>query len=92
SWLTEDFREREPGVTNEIRRMLLATPVEGYVGCCEALSTLDQRALLPKMTQPVLIVAGRHDQSTTVEQAEFMRKSIPRANLTILDAAHISNV
>lgn len=92
SWLTEDFREREPGVTNEIRRMLLATPVEGYVGCCEALSTLDQRALLPKMSQPVLIVAGRHDQSTTVEQAEFMRKSIPRANLTILDAAHISNV
>jgi 3-oxoadipate enol-lactonase len=66
--------------------------VEGYFGCCEALSTLDQRALLPKMTQPVLIVAGRHDQSTTVEQAEFMRKSIPRANLTILDAAHISNV
>jgi 3-oxoadipate enol-lactonase len=92
AWLTEDFREREPGITGDIRRMLLATPVEGYVGCCEALSTLDQRDLLPKISKPVLIIAGRHDQSTTVEQAEFMRKAIPKASLTILDAAHISNV
>ena len=92
SWLTEDFRERAPAITGEIRNMLLGTPVAGYVGCCQALSTLDQRALLPTITHPVLIVAGRHDQSTTIAQAEFMRKAIPRANLTILDSAHISNV
>jgi 3-oxoadipate enol-lactonase len=92
SWLTEDFREREPGITQEIRRMFAATPVAGYVGCCEALSKLDQRALLPKITRPVLIVAGRHDMNTTVEQAEFMRKAIPKANMTLLDAAHLSNV
>ena len=92
SWLTEDFREREPDITQEIRRMFIATPVAGYVGCCEALSHLDQRDLLPKISRPVLIVAGRHDMSTTVEQAEFMRKAIPKASLTLLDAAHISNV
>jgi 3-oxoadipate enol-lactonase len=92
SWLTEDFREREPGVTQEIRRMFIATPVEGYVGCCEALSQLDHRELLAKISRPVLIVAGRHDTSTTIEQAEFMRKAIPKASMTLLDAAHLSNV
>ena len=40
----------------------------------------------------MLIIAGRHDKSTTVEQAEFMRKHIPKADMTLLDAAHLSNV
>lgn len=92
SWFTEDYREREAAIVQEVRRMFVATPVEGYVGCCEALSRLDQRDLLPKISRPVLIIAGRYDQGTTVEQAEFMRKAIPKASLTLLDAAHLSNV
>ena len=92
TWLTADFRERDPDTTQQIRRMFAATPVAGYVGCCEALSELDQRDLLPKIERPVLIIAGRHDMSTTVEQGEYMRKAIPRANMTLLDAAHLSNV
>jgi 3-oxoadipate enol-lactonase len=92
SWFTEDFRERESDIVQKVRRMFVATPVAGYVGCCEALSRLDQRDLLPKIPRPVLIVAGRHDTGTTVEQAEFMRKAIPKASMTLLDAAHLSNV
>jgi 3-oxoadipate enol-lactonase len=41
---------------------------------------------------PTLLLAGRHDGSTTVEAAEFIRDRIPGAKLTVLDAAHISNV
>ncbi|MCK7475102.1 MAG: alpha/beta fold hydrolase [Rhodopseudomonas palustris] len=51
NWLTEDFREREPQATANLKAMLLATPVEGYIGCCEALSTLDHRELLPQDRQ-----------------------------------------
>ena len=47
-WLTADFREREPQIAANMKAMLLATPVQGYLACCEALSTLDQRALLPR--------------------------------------------
>ena len=71
---------------------MLTTPVEGYIACCEALSTLDQRDLLPKIKGPTLVIAGRHDMSTTIADAEFMRSRIPGASMTILDAAHISNV
>ena len=37
-WLTADFREREPQITANMKAMLLATPVEGYLACCEALT------------------------------------------------------
>ena len=91
-WLTADFREREPRIAAHLKAMLTATPVAGYLGCCEALSTLDQRALLPKIKSPTLVIAGRHDLSTPIAAGEFIRSQIPGASLTILDAAHISNI
>jgi 3-oxoadipate enol-lactonase len=92
NWLTADFREREPQVTANMKAMMLATPPAGYIACCEALSTLDQRALLLRFKSPTLVIAGRHDQSTPVAAGEMIRAGIPGASLTILDAAHISNV
>ena len=52
----------------------------------------DQRELLPDIKSPTLVIAGRHDMSTTIADGEFMRSRIPGASMTILDAAHISNV
>ena len=91
-WLSADFREREPQITANLKAMLLATPVQGYLACCEALSTLDQRDLLPDIKSPTLIIAGRHDVATPIAAGELIRSKIPGASLTILDAAHISNV
>jgi 3-oxoadipate enol-lactonase len=92
NWFTADFREREPQMTANMKAMMLATPVAGYIACCEALSTLDQRALLPKIKSPTLVIAGRHDMSTPVSAGEMIRSGIPSADMTLLDAAHISNV
>jgi 3-oxoadipate enol-lactonase len=92
NWFTADFRERELQVTANMKAMMVATPVAGYIACCEALSTLDQRALLPDIKSPTLVIAGRHDMSTTVAAGEMIRSGIPNANMTLLDAAHISNV
>jgi 3-oxoadipate enol-lactonase len=75
-----------------MKQMLVATPVQGYIACCEALSTLDQRDMLPRITAPTLVIAGRHDMATPVEAGEFIRSRIPGASMTLLDAAHISNV
>ncbi len=91
-WLTADFREREPQTTAKMKAMLLGSPVEGYIASCEALSTLDQRALLPRIKSRTLVIAGRHDMSTPISAGEYIRSQIPGASLTILDAAHISNV
>jgi len=91
-WLTADFREREPQITANLKAMMIATPTAGYIACCEALSTLDQRDLLPRIKNPTLVIAGRHDMSTPVAAGEFIRSHIPGASMTLLDAAHISNI
>lgn len=91
-WLTEPFRQREPDATARLKAMLLAAPVEGYLACCEALSTLDQRAMLPKIWAPTLVIAGSQDKATPVEAGELIRSLIPGAQMKVLEAAHISNV
>jgi 3-oxoadipate enol-lactonase len=91
-WLTEGFRAREPEVTARMKAMLLASPEKGYIACCQALSTLDQRDLLPKIRRPTLVIAGSQDKATPVAAAEVIRDGIPGATMVVLDAAHISNV
>eukprot|EP01035_Chromulina_nebulosa_P036809 gene36809-49645_t len=82
-WLTADFREREPQITANMKAMLTACPVDGYLGACEALSTLDQRALLPQIKSPTLVIAGRHDMATPIAAGEFIRSQIPGATAPI---------
>ncbi len=72
--------------------MLASTPVEGYIACGEAIRDMDHRDILARITAPTLVIAGRQDRATTVEAAEFIRHRIPGATLTVLEAAHISNV
>ncbi len=91
-WLTADFRAREPQITAQLKEMLVASPQQGYLACCEALRTLDQRDLLPRINRPTLVIAGRHDTATPLAAGEHIRAHIPGASMTILDAAHISNV
>jgi 3-oxoadipate enol-lactonase len=91
-WLTVDFRERSPQIAQRMKDMLTASPLQGYIACCEALRTLDQRELLPKIRARTLVIAGRKDMATPVEAGEYIRAHIPGASMTLLDAAHISNV
>jgi 3-oxoadipate enol-lactonase len=91
-WFTKDFRERSPEAMRRMTEMFLSTPLEGYVSCCAAVRDMDHREILGKITAPTLVIAGRHDPATTVEAAEFIRSRIPRAALTLIDAAHISNI
>jgi 3-oxoadipate enol-lactonase len=91
-WFTPGFRARAPETIAHMKQMLSATPVEGYIASCEAVRDMDHRALLPKIAAPTLIIAGRHDMATPMQAAEFIRAQIPGAVLSVIDAAHISNV
>jgi len=91
-WFTKDFRERSPQAIARMTEMFLSTPLEGYVGCCQAVRDMDHREIIGNVKAPTLIIAGRHDPATTVEAAEFIRGRIPGAALHLIDAAHISNV
>jgi 3-oxoadipate enol-lactonase len=91
-WFTKGFRERSPEQIKMMSDMFVATPLEGYIGCGEAVRDMDHRALLPKIGRPTLVIIGRHDPATTPEAGEYVRNNIPAATSAILDAAHISNI
>jgi 3-oxoadipate enol-lactonase len=91
-WFTKGFRERSPAAMARMREMFLATKVEGYVGCGEAIRDMDHRPLLSKITAPTLVIAGRHDPATTLEAGDFNKEHISGAKIAVLEAAHISNL
>ena len=91
-WFTKPFRERAPQAVEPIRQMFVATKVDGYVGCVEAIRAMEHRPLLAKITAPTLVIAGRHDPGTTLEAGEYIAEHIPGATLAVLEAAHIANV
>jgi 3-oxoadipate enol-lactonase len=91
-WFTKAFRERAPETITRMTAMFAATPLEGYIACGEAVRDMDHRELLPKISAPTLVIAGRHDPATPPEAGEYIRSRVPGATLTVLDAAHISNV
>ncbi len=90
-WFTKAFRDAHPEVIARFTKMFLATNLDGYIACAQAVRDMDHRAFLPKIKAPVLIIAGGQDAATTVAMAESMRDRIPGARLAVIDGAHISN-
>jgi 3-oxoadipate enol-lactonase len=91
-WFTAGFGRDRPETLEACRRTLMATDPIGYISLCEALRDSDLKSSIGGIRAPALVVAGRHDQSTTIADARFLAEHIAGAQLEILDAAHISNV
>ena len=91
-WLTQAYAEAHPDVRAWLRAMLVATPVAGYAGCCEAIDALDLRALLPSIAAPTLVIAGAYDVATPPEMGRAIAAAIPGARFEVVDAAHLAAV
>jgi len=92
-WFTEPARTAGAPAIDMIREQILATPVEGFVGCCEAISALDYLDRLDQVDLPTLILVGEQDPSTPVVASEAIQARIPGSRLVRLaDAAHLSNI
>jgi 3-oxoadipate enol-lactonase len=81
--------------------MLLATPDEGYAGCCEAIAGMDLRPVLASITAPTLVVAGNDDPATPQAHARTIAAGINGAHteggdgscrVEIVDGAHLATV
>jgi 3-oxoadipate enol-lactonase len=91
-WFTAGFRERAPDVVARTRAMVESTPREGYAASSEAVRDADLHADLPAIEAPTLVIAGRHDPSTTPAQGRELAAAIRGARYVELDAAHLSNI
>jgi len=91
-WFTAGFRESHREVVSSTQKTMEETGPGGYVACCEALSAMDQRSTVSKITVPTLVVVGAHDPVTTRADGQFLVEKIRDARYVELDAAHLSNI
>jgi len=92
-WFLGAFISQNPETIAKVRQMILATPVEGYLGCASAVRDMAQSTMLLKIKAPTCIITGKQDPACTVDQATVLHRLIPHSSLTIIDqAAHLANI
>lgn len=92
-WFSDEFRESHPDTIRKIAAGIATTSVNGFSGCCQAISDINTFDRLTEIQCPVLILVGEHDHGTPPEMAHAMKAQMPRAFFSeIPNAGHISNV
>jgi 3-oxoadipate enol-lactonase len=88
-WFTKAGQIRLASEVENIRGVILNTPVEGFCGCCAAIQDMDQRETIRTVSTRTLVMVGEQDSGTPVSAAELIHKGIASSILKIIpDAAH----
>ena len=91
-WFPPETLKANPPHMDVIRKMILTTPVNGFVGCSAALGDHDFRPLMPKVKNPVLWMCGEKDGHNAAAM-KVMQDELPGSQYVVLPGAgHISNM
>ncbi len=89
----ERFRAEHGSTVARFRARLTSTDAVGYVGCCNAVGTVDTTARLGQINAPTLVIAGELDQGTPLSMSEALVAGIAGAQLAVIkDASHVSAI
>jgi 3-oxoadipate enol-lactonase len=92
-WFTEPFRKKNPAAVDAIRKLIVSTPVAGYVGCCHAIPKINVTAQLKEIKAPILVIVGENDPGTPPAMAKEIHEAAPGSKLVVLpQAAHLANL
>ncbi len=92
-WFTEAFRKNKPEVVDGVRKLILATPPAGYIGCCHAIPKINLTARLREIKCPILVIVGADDPGTPPSMAREIHENAPGSKLvTLPQAAHLANL
>ncbi len=92
-WFTPSFLSTKNEMLTFVRKQFLATPLEGFIGCLEAIRKLNYLDRLVEIKIPTLIIVGEDDPGTPVAASEAMHQRITNSRLVVLSSArHFSNV
>jgi 3-oxoadipate enol-lactonase len=85
-----EFQDRHPDLMRDRREAFLKTDPEVFRAACGALAELDLRPDLGKVTVPVLVLVGEHDEATPPPMSHELAAGLPNAYLEIIPGcAHV---
>ncbi len=89
-WFTQGFRDAAPAAVKSVADIFSGIDADGYAAACEAIARMDLRPLLPAISAPTLVIAGREDPATPPAMADELAAGITGARLSLLSpAAHL---
>lgn len=92
-WFTPAYLKLNLPEVDQIRQQILSTPLNGYIGCSEAIRRLKYLDKLTAIQIPTLIIVGADDPGTPVAASEAMHARIKGSKLVVIPAAaHLSNI
>ncbi|MFC6093214.1 3-oxoadipate enol-lactonase [Saccharothrix lopnurensis] len=91
-WFTGEFASRCPEVVSAFAVGVSTVDDEGFAGCCDALSALDLRSVLPAIEAPTAVVAGVYDEVTPPHSGWAVAEAIPGASFHLVRGAHLAVV
>lgn len=92
-WFTDPYHDRHPKVMARIGHMIETTSIDGYAGCCAAISTINTHDGLQTLHHSGLVIVGDQDQATPPAMSEKIHEHWPKSQYVVLkDAAHLSNI
>jgi 3-oxoadipate enol-lactonase len=83
-WLAKSTVESKPALVARMSGYVETTPVEGYVGWCQAISTLDITDRLKGIRLPTRVIVGAEDPSTPPAAAEVIHRGIAGSDLVVV--------
>jgi 3-oxoadipate enol-lactonase len=85
-----EFQEAHPDLMADRREAFLRTDPGVFRAACAALAELDLRGELDKVTVPVLVLVGEHDEATPPPMSRELAAGLPNAQLKIIaGCAHV---
>jgi pimeloyl-ACP methyl ester carboxylesterase len=92
--MLHESRVKDAALVNIIREMAERTGVESYIRQQKAIiARPDFRPLLPTIKCPTLVLCGRQDRLTPLENSEEMAQAIPKARLVVVEeCGHVSTL
>ena len=92
--LTPETVSKRPEVVKRIRDMMLKTKPSGAAAGLRGMAEREYHtALLPRISVPTLILVGRDDPITPLQDSEKMHDTIAGSRLVVIEnASHVSNI
>ncbi|MEM8980447.1 MAG: 3-oxoadipate enol-lactonase [Pseudomonadota bacterium] len=84
-WFGRSFRHSTS--EDRWRKMLLATPLEGYMGCCYAIKGTDFFSPTSGLRLPTLAIAGSEDNATPPDMVRELGDLIPGSDFELIRGA-----
>lgn len=92
--MLHESRVKDALLVKVVREMAERTGIDAYIRQQNAIiARPDYRTLLPSIACPTLVLCGRQDRLTPIEESEGMAQAIPKAKLVVIEeCGHLSTL